>query len=202
MVKDTNLYRGKVEIALKRNNKILKKSTHNAGLPDMALLFAKAITGNISPIDDLPRLLDIGYVVPGANDGANSYDNGVWMSILNSPVNIGGRQYRYDGKLDNWVGILTSTVYAADLNNPVIEDATQKIMDGVYILKARLCSYNKRGRKYLAEIEMNLDDITEIREKTSAIFTWYTELLYAEPDSSDSLQSDVSNSANTAPVEP
>lgn len=118
------------------------------------------------------------------------------MSILNSPVNIGGRQYRYDGKLNNWVGILTSTVYAADLNNPAIEDATQKIIDGVYILKARLCSYNKRGRKYLAEIELSLDDITEIREKTSAIFTWYTELLYAEPDSSDTVGSDVSNVGN------
>ena len=197
MVKDTNIYRGKVEITYKRKNRILKQIEHNTGLSDMALLFAKAITGNISPMDDLPRLLDIGYVAPDSDNNENSYNNGIWMSILNSPVNIGGRQYRYDSKLDNWVGILISTVYATDLNAPILDEIFQNVLDGNYILKARLCSYNKRNRKYLAEIDLSLDDITEIREKTSAIFTWYTELLYSEPESSDTISSDVNSDAES-----
>lgn len=189
-------YRGKVELSIKRNNKILKQTTHNTGLSDMALLFAKAITGNVSPMDDLPRLLDIGYIAPSADNSENSYNNGIWMSILNSPVNIGGRQYRYDAKLDNWVGILTSTVYSIDLNAPLLDDVFSNIESGNYILKARLCSYNKSNRKYFAEIDLSADDLRDISEKTSAIFTWYTELLYAEPDSSDTITSSVSENTS------
>ena len=190
MIKDITRYRGRVEITHKRNNTILRQSTHNTGLSDMTLLFAKAITGNISPIDDLPRLLDIGYIVPSANNNENDYDNGIWMSILNSPVNIGGRQYRYDKDLMNWVGILTSTVYYSDINGAIFDDVIQNVTEGKYILKARLCSYNKRNRKYLAEIDLSLDDIISIRDKTSAIFTWYTELLYEE-NTSNLISSDV-----------
>ena len=40
MNKDTNRYRGKVDIAFKKNNYITKKVTHNTGLSDMALMFA------------------------------------------------------------------------------------------------------------------------------------------------------------------
>ena len=192
MIKDTTFYRGKVEISHKRNSKILKHKIHNTGLQDMALLFAKAITGNISPMDDLPRLLDIGYITPANDTRQNAYDNGIWMSILNAPVNVGGRQYKYDSDLNNWVGILTSTVYYSDLNGAILDDVIQNVAEGNYVLKARLCSYRKEGRKYLAEINLSLDDITEIRDKTSAIFTWYTELLYAEANSSDTVSSTVS----------
>ncbi len=191
MIKNTIQYRGKVEVTHKRNSRVLSRKTHNTGLPDMALLFAKAITGNISPIDDLPRLLDIGYIAESANNGENAYDNGIWMSILNTPVAIGGRQYRYDYDLQNWVGILTSTVYYSDLNGALLDDVLQKVQDGKYTLKARLCSYNKDRRKYLAEIDLSIDDITNIRDKTSAIFTWYTELLYEEPDTTNVVESDV-----------
>lgn len=191
MIKNTIQYRGKVEITHKRNSKIISRKTHNSGLPDMALLFAKAITGNISPIDDLPRLLDIGYVAESANNGENDYNNGIWMSILNTPVPIGGRQYRYDYDLNNWVGILTSTVYYSDLNGAILDDVIKNVQEDKYQLKVRLCSYNKNNRKYLAEIDLTLDDITNIRDKTSAIFTWYTELLYREPDTSNVVESDV-----------
>lgn len=196
MIKDINVYRGKVEITFKRNNNILKQSTHNTGLSDMALLFAKAISGNISPMDDLPRLLDIGYIVPESDTSIsdNYFDNGIWMSILNSPVNIGGRQYRYDTTLNNWVGILTSTVYASDLNGAIIDDVIQNVESNNYVLKARLCSYNKQNRKYFAEINLGLDDILSIREKTSAIFTWYTELLYSD-NSDEALTTDVHKGA-------
>lgn len=186
-------YRGKVNITLKRNNRTLKSTIHNTGLPDMALLFAKMISGNLSPLDDLPRLLDIGYFTPNEDTSENSYNNGIWMSILNAPVNVGGRQYRYDTDLDNWVGILTSTVYYSDLNGAILDDVIQNVTDGKYELRARLCSYNKRNRKYLAEIILSLDDITDLRDKTSAIFTWYTELLYNEDNSSESVSSDVTN---------
>lgn len=198
MIKDTNKYRGKVELTFKRNNKIIKSSTHNTGLSDMALLFAKAITGNISPIDDLPRLLDIGYVVPSANTttavgtSENYFNNGVWMSILNSPVNVGGRQYKYDSDLANWVGILTSTVYYSDINGAIFDDVLQHASEGSYELKARLCSYNKSTRKYFAEIDLTEEDLTQIRDKTSAIFTWYTELLYNTDGSSSFNEADVS----------
>lgn len=186
-------YRGKVNITLKRNNRTLKNTIHNTGLPDMALLFAKMISGNLSPLDDLPRLLDIGYFTPNEDTSENSYNNGIWMSILNAPVNVGGRQYKYDPDLDNWVGILTSTVYYSDLNGAILDDVIQNVTDGKYELRARLCSYNKRNRKYLAEIILSLDDITDLRDKTSAIFTWYTELLYNEDNSSESVSSDVTN---------
>lgn len=184
-------YRGKVNITLKRNNRTLKNTIHNTGLPDMALLFAKMISGNLSPLDDLPRLLDIGYFTPSEDTSENSYNNGIWMSILNAPVNVGGRQYKYDTDLDNWVGILTSTVYYSDLNGAILDDVIQNVTDGKYELRARLCSYNKRNRKYLAEIILSIDDITDLRDKTSAIFTWYTELLYNENNSSDEISSDV-----------
>ena len=157
----------------------------NSGLPDMALMFAKAITGNISQSDDLPRLLDIGYVVDSSDNNHNSYNNGIWMSILNKPVNIGGRQYKYDNELGNWVGILTSTVYYSDLNGGILDDVLSNAAVGNYQLKARLCSYNVKDRKYLAEIDLSVDDITGIRDKTSAIFTWYTELLYNEETNSN-----------------
>ena len=186
-------YRGKVNITLKRNNRTLKNTIHNTGLPDMALLFAKMISGNLSPLDDLPRLLDIGYFTPNEDTSENSYNNGIWMSILNAPVNVGGRQYKYDPDLDNWVGILTSTVYYSDLNGAILDDVIQNVTDGKYELRARLCSYNKRNRKYLAEIILSLDDITDLRDKTSAIFTWYTELLYNEDNSSENVSSDVTN---------
>ena len=188
-------YRGKVNITLKRNNRTLKNTIHNTGLPDMALLFAKTISGNLSPLDDLPRLLDIGYFTPSEDTSENSYNNGIWMSILNAPVNVGGRQYKYDTDLDNWVGILTSTVYYSDLNGAILDDVIQNVTDGKYELRARLCSYNKRNRKYLAEIILSIDDITDLRDKTSAIFTWYTELLYNENNSSDEISSDVQASS-------
>lgn len=186
-------YRGKVNIDLKRNNRILRHTTHNAGLPDMALLFAKMISGNLTPLDDLPRLLDIGYIPKDTDNGENDYNNGVWMSILNAPVNIGGRQYKYDADLNNWVGVLTSTVYYSDLNGAILDEVIQGVTVGEIELKARLCSYNKKNRKYLAEINLSLDDLTDLRDKTSAIFTWYTELLYNEDDSSDEITSDVTN---------
>ena len=64
MNKDTNRYRGKVNIAFKRNNFVTKQTTHNTGLSDMALMFAKAVTGNINYSTDIPRFIDIGYMVP------------------------------------------------------------------------------------------------------------------------------------------
>jgi hypothetical protein len=184
-------YRGKVNITLKRHNRVLRHTTHNTGLPDMALLFAKTLSGNLTPIDDLPRLLDIGYIPVKEDTSENYYNNGVWMSILNSPVNIGGRQYQYDSELNNWVAILTSTVYYSDLNGAILDDVIQNVKEGNIELRARLCSYNKNNRKYLAEILLSLEDITDLKDKTSAIFTWYAELLYNENDSSDVISSDV-----------
>lgn len=169
----TVAYRGKVNIAYQKNGKIIKSKTHNTGLPDMALLFAKAISGNFKTADDAPRLIDVGYekLING---------NIIWNSILNTPVNIMGRQYSYDSNLQNWIASLVATIYYSDINGAVLDEVLDAALNEEIQLKARLCSYPTRERKYYAEIEMSPDDLSNIRDATSAIFTWYTELLYAE----------------------
>ena len=47
-----------------------------------------------------------------------------------------------------------------------------------YQLAMRLCSYNEKDRKYLAEINLSPNDIRNIKESTSVIVTWYSELLF------------------------
>lgn len=191
MNKDTNIYRGKVKIAFKKGKNILKQTTHNRGLSDMSLLFAKAVTGNLDYSSDIPRLIDIGYMVPSATTRDYTYSNGVWMSILNSPANIGGRQYKYDTELENWLGVLVTTVYYSDLNGGILDKVLTQAEEGYISLKVRLCSYDPKDRKYFAEIDITPEEIREIRDSTSAIFSWYTELLYAEENSSDNIESDI-----------
>lgn len=199
MNSQVNIYRGKVDISFKRGNKVVRKETHNRGLSDMALLFAKAVSGNFIPSEDSPRLLDIGYIVPSATDVPHTLDNGVWQSILNEPAVIGGRQYKFDKTLNNWVAMLVSTVYYSDLNGGMIKSenvaySLDQILEsadnGVIQLKVRLCSYNVRDRKYFAEIDVTPDEIREIKDSTSAIFQWYTELLY-DNTSTTSIESNV-----------
>lgn len=184
MPKEITRYRGKVDIAIKKGRKTIKKSTHNAGLPDMAYLFSKAITGTLNFSTDIPRLLDIGYIVPTTESPINMGDSGVWMSILNNPVAIGGRQYKFDAELKNWVGILTTTIYADDLNLPLLPNVLENMRTGTYELQVRMCSYNKKNRKYFASITLDETFISSLRDSTSAIITWYAELLYNEADTS------------------
>ena len=191
MNKNTNVYKGKVKITFKKGKHILKQTTHNTGLSDMALLFAKAITGNLDYSSDIPRLIDIGYIVPSATTSEYTYSNGVWMSILNSPVNIGGRQYKFDTDLNNWLGVLITTIYYSDLNGGILDNVLAQAEEGYISLKVRLCSYDPKDRKYFAEIDITPQEIGEIRDSTSAIFSWYTELLYAEENSSDNVESDI-----------
>lgn len=191
MNKDTNIYRGKVKIAYKKGKNVLKQTTHNTGLSDMSLLFAKAVTGNLDYSTDIPRLIDIGYIVPSATISDYTYANGVWMSILNKPANIGGRQYKYDTDLENWLGVLISTIYYSDLNGGILDHILSQADEGYIQLKVRLCSYDSKDRKYFAEIDISPNEIREIRDSTSAIFSWYTELLYAEDDSSDNVESNI-----------
>ncbi len=191
MTKDINIYRGKVKIAFKKGKHILKQTTHNTGLSDMSLMFVKAITGNLDYSSDIPRLVDIGYMVPSATSDDYTYSNGIWMSILNSPANIGGRQYKFDTELNNWVAVLTTTVYYSDINGGILDDILYQAEEGYISLKVRLCSYDPKNRKYFAEIDISPSEIKEIRDSTSAIFSWYTELLYAEDNSSDQVQSDI-----------
>lgn len=191
MNKDIGIYRGKVKISFKKGKNILKQTTHNKGLSDMALLFAKAVTGNLDYSKDIPRLIDIGYVVPSATEDSMTLDNGIWMSILNSPANIGGRQYEYSQDLQNWVGALTSTVYYSDLNGGILDNILSQAESGYIKLKVRLCSYDPKDRKYFAEIDISPEEIKEIKDATSAIFSWFTELLYAEDYSSDSVDANV-----------
>lgn len=194
MIKQKVSYKGKVDISYMRNGREINSSTHNTGLPDMALLFAKAVSGNLDQTNDIPRLLDIGYIIPGTITSRDS--SGIWTSILNNPVDIGGRQFSFDNSLNNWVSTLIATVYYTDLNGGILddiltlselpEDDPDKIQ-----LKIRLCSYNKINRKYLAEINVGADDIRKIKDLTSAIITWYSELLYEEDNSSDVYDMDI-----------
>ena len=180
MIKETASYRGKVKIAIKKGDSIINKSTHNAGLPDMAMLFAKAITGSLDLSKDIPRILDIGYKVVSTQSASEAADNGLWNSILNSPAHIGGRQYKYDSTLKNWVGILTTTVFATDLNGAVLNNVKENVDLGNYELKIRLGSYQKNDRHWFAEIDIDNEFIDTLLDSTSAIITWYTELLYNE----------------------
>lgn len=191
MNKNTNIYRGKVKIAYKKGKNVLKQTTHNKGLSDMALFFSKAITGNLNYSTDIPRLIDIGYMVPSATASDYTYSNGVWMSILNEPINIGGRQYKYDAELENWLGVLTATLYYSDLNGGILDRVLSQAENGYIELKVRLCSYEPTNRKYFAEIDITPAEINEIRDTTSAIFSWYTELLYDEENTSDSVIADI-----------
>ena len=102
MNKDKLVYRGKVKLDVMKKGRRLNTSIHNTGLPDMSWMFAKAVSGNLNSSTDVPRLLDLGYEIP---DTA-----GIWTSILNNPVNIGGRQYSFDNSLDNWIGTLIGTI--------------------------------------------------------------------------------------------
>ena len=180
MPKELVKCKGKVNIAIKKGKNTIKKSSHNAGLPGMAMLFAKAITGNLNYSTDIPRLLDIGYIVPTTESPVNAGDSGVWMSILNNPVPIGGRQFKFEPTIPNWVGILTTTVFSQDLNSPLIPEVMENMNNGIYVLKIRLCSFNKKNRNYFAEVEVGTDFLTGLRDSTSAIITWHTELLYNE----------------------
>lgn len=173
---DVLKYRGKVNSVIKRNNTVVSRSTHNTGLPDMSLLFAKAVSGTLDATTDIPRLLDIGYIVPQTIYQAENVDNKVWQSVLNVPCSITGRQFKYDTALNNWVGILTTTVLSSDLNGPLLDNVLNESGDREF--KIRLCSYSQKNRHYFAEI--NIDDVflKTLRESTSAIVTWYCELLY------------------------
>lgn len=179
-MKDKLQYRGKVKLDTMKKGRRINSVIHNTGLPDMSWLFAKAVTGNLDSSRDVPRVLDLGYVM---NNTSGSAD-GIWQSILNTPVNIGGRQYSYDASLENWVGELIGTIYYTDLNGPMIDDVIAQANDTVnpIQLKLRLCSYNPENRKYFAEVNVTPDDVTQIKEMTSVIVTWYSEII---PEAND-----------------
>ena len=191
MPKEKTTYRGKVNIAVKKGKSVIKKTTHNAGLSDMAYLFAKAIAGTMDYSTDIPRLIDIGYIVPSTESPVNEGDSGVWMSILNNPVPIGGRQYKFDTSLENWVGVLTTTIYADDLNVSLLPGVLENMENDIYQLKIRMCSYAKKGRRYFAEVDADEAFLISLRDATSAIITWYAELLYNEDGTSTMVSGDV-----------
>lgn len=178
MLKYTLQYQGKVDMVYSKGANVIDRVTHNTGLADMSQLFVKALTGNLSQTNDIPRLIDIGYVVPGTASKTNARDLGVWMSILNKPVVIGGRQYEFDNSLNNWVSKLVTTIYDSDLNGGILDNVLTLADMKEYQLAMRLCSYNEKDRKYLAEINLSSNDIRNIKESTSVIVTWYSELLF------------------------
>lgn len=178
MLKYTLQYQGKVDMVYSKGANVIDRVTHNTGLADMSQLFVKALTGNLSQTNDIPRLIDIGYVVPGTASKSNARDLGVWMSILNKPVVIGGRQYEFDNSLNNWVSKLVTTIYDSDLNGGILDNVLTLADMKEYQLAMRLCSYNEKNRKYLAEINLSPNDIRNIKESTSVIVTWYSELLF------------------------
>lgn len=178
MLKYTLQYQGKVDMVYSKGSNVIDRVTHNTGLADMSQLFVKALTGNLSQTNDIPRLIDIGYVVPGTASKSNARDLGVWMSILNKPVVIGGRQYEFDNSLNNWVSKLVTTIYDSDLNGGILDNVLTLADMKEYQLAMRLCSYNEKDRKYLAEINLSPSDIRNIKESTSVIVTWYSELLF------------------------
>ena len=169
MLKYTLQYQGKVDMVYSKGANIIDRVTHNTGLADMSQLFVKALTGNLSQTNDIPRLIDIGYVVPGTASKTNARDLGLWMSILNKPVVIGGRQYEFDNSLNNWVSKLVTTIYDSDLNGGILDNVLTLADMKEYQLAMRLCSYNEKDRKYLAEINLSPNDIRNIKESKEKI---------------------------------
>ena len=169
MNNNTFSYRGIVQLELMKKGRKLHSIIHNTGLPDMSWMFAKAVTGNLDSSTDVPRLMDLGYEIPGTG--------GMWTSILNKPVNIGGRQYSYDYTLSNWIGTLISTIYYSDLNGGILDDVIDRADRGEINFKLRLCSYPAKQRKYFAEIDITPEEITKIKELTSVIITWHSEII-------------------------
>ena len=174
MSNNTFSYRGTVRLDVMKKGRKLHSTIHNTGLPDMSWMFSKAVTGNLDSSTDVPRLMDLGYEIPGTD--------GIWTSILNNAVNIGGRQYSYDYTLSNWIGTLVSTIYYSDLNGGILDDVISRAERGEITLKLRLCSYDKVQRKYFAEIEMTPEEVVKIKELTSVIITWHSEII---PDTSE-----------------
>lgn len=179
-MRDKASYRGIVKLDTMKKGRRINTTTHNTGLPDMSWLFAKAITGNLDSSKDVPRLLDLGYIIPNT---AGSSD-GIWVSILNNPVNIGGRQFSYDGALQNWVGTLIGTIYYTDLNGPILDGVIEQAMatEDPIQLKLRMCSYSPTNRKYFAEVNITPEEVMQIKELTSVIVTWYSEIIPEEND--------------------
>ena len=173
MNNNTLQYVGKVKLDIMKKGRRINTAIHNTGLPDMSWLFAKAVTGNLNQSTDIPRVLDIGYIIPNTN---------IWTSILNKPVNIGGRQYSYNTSEANWISTLISTVYYSDLNGGILDDVIERADAGTISLKMRLCSYQAANRKYFAEVSIDSGDITHLKELTSMIITWYSEIIPVESD--------------------
>ena len=155
-MKDRLSYKGRVKLDTMKKNRKIRTEIHNTGLPDMSWLFAKAVSGNLNSATDVPRLVDLGYIIPGT---------GIWTSILNTPVNIGGRQFSYDSSLENWIGTLIATIYYSDLNGGIVDDVVSQANepDSQIQLKLRLCSYERTNRKYFAEVNISPDEVTQIK---------------------------------------
>lgn len=171
-------YKGIVTIAHKRGSRVASKRTiHNAGMPDIAQMFAKAAAGVWEAEGDSPRLLDIGYIVDSSDNYAETEKRSVWQSILNNPVPIGGRQFSFNKDENNWVATLTSTVLYSDLNGAILDKALQNADDEKIQLQIRLCSYPELARKYFAKVDISADDIRKIQDTTSALVTWVMELV-------------------------
>ena len=178
-MKNTMRYIGRVKIDTMKKGRRIHSVTHNTGLPDMAWMFSKAITGNLNQSTDVPRSLDLGYIIPGTG--------GIWTSILNKPVHIGGRQYSFDGNELNWVGTLIATIYYSDINGGLLDQVISQAKSGSIQLKLRLCSYQAANRKYFAEVDISPEDVVRIKELTSAIITWYSEIVTEVTDELDTL---------------
>lgn len=174
-------YKGIVTISHKVGSRVTAKRTiHNAGLPDIAQMFAKAAAGVWKAEDDAPRLLDVGYIVESSDNYNVSEKMSVWQSILNNPVPIGGRQFSFNKDENNWIATLTSTVLYSDLNGAILDKVLQNADDQKIQLQIRLCSYPTVGRKYFAKVDISPDDIRKIQESTSALISWIMELLFED----------------------
>lgn len=186
MSNNTFSYRGIVKLDIMKKGRKLHSTVHNTGLPDMSWMFAKAVTGNLNSATDVPRLMDLGYEIPGTG--------GMWTSILNKPVNIGGRQYSYDYTLSNWIGTLVTTIYYSDLNGGILDDVVARAERNEINFKLRLCSYPTQLRKYFAEIDITPEEITKIKELTSVIITWHSEIIPENSETANAGEIETSNS--------
>ena len=83
------------------------------------------------------------------------------------------------------MNITFSNTFLLFENAALLNNVKDGVESGRYELRIRLGSYRREDRKYFAEVEIDNEFLDSLKESTSAIITWYTELLYNEENSSN-----------------
>lgn len=140
-------YIGEVSMVFERNGRPYEVVRHNAGLPKMFNIIARALTGK-NVAEEIPAFLDLRYL-----------NGSTYVTCLRSPVVLTGCYYEND-ITNGWVTKVTGTITFDNLDSPIV-DNTYKL----YLM-------SKTGRFDLATLEVDYDDLKNLTAGTQALITW------------------------------